>query len=75
MKTKIRTKFILLVDETSDSRKYADERNMPLADTFTSPVELYDPTKDLISLKNGVWDRIEIHNLITGLILSKQYEK
>ena len=70
----MKTKFILLVDENSNSVRYADERNLSPSDTFTSPVELYDPTKDVISLKNGVWDRIEIHNLITGLILSKQYE-
>lgn len=59
----MKTKYILLVDENSNSIKYARERNMPAVDTFTSFIDLYEPARDIVSLETGVWDKLEIHNL------------
>ena len=71
----MKTKYILLVDnnvKNTNSAKYAKERNMPLADTFTSFADDYEGSKkfaeDIVSLEKGVWDKMEIHNLITGEI-------
>jgi len=65
----MRKKYVLLYWKGEDIEKqanYADERLMPMQDTFSSPAEDYFESqqfKDDKDFKGTEWDVLEVHDI------------